>query len=210
MAKVLNITEAVKLLKTSRPTLYRAMERGIVVPASTDGGPKFEAKSLQQQWRKWKEYGALQSRHTEGMRKGGRPAKTTPAASDDPVEQQLRGGSDAEKLIKAKAIQATLTAQKAQLELQQLRNEVMPVEEVRRQGAKLGGILIGAINAMPSRLAPQVVSLTDVRAIHDGGRPIRGATWSASTSPLSIVRWDGFHGETRPGSTTMRRAMRTR
>lgn len=169
--KLLNATEAAKLLRISRPTFKKACDEGHVTVAKRDkSGPKFDPEILTAEWEKRAEYSRLQSRHIDGCNRGGRPskrpgAKTIPGEED--VEAKLKGLSEADKYVKARALRETFAAQKEYIVLQQMRGELVSIEEVRKSGADLGVTVMTKLAALPDRVCASFAAMTDQHEIRE-------------------------------------------
>lgn len=164
MADLVNVTQAAKLLGTSRVTVTAAIKKKILTVATRDGGPKMDPDVITAEWAKYKGYSDFQSHHDEGGgNKGGRPPNFGEPMADSGDGTKL---SDREKLLKWKAEQAKVKALRDEMELQRKRGELIDIESVKKQGAQLGSILMGALAALPYRLSQQFAVMSDPHDIH--------------------------------------------
>ena len=104
-----------------------------------------------------------------GARAGsGRPAGTSPGNT----------GAIDEQLAKAKAKRETYRAQMAEVEYRQKIGELLEADEVAALWVAQVAIAKGRLLALPSRLAPAVIGLGDLRSIET---VIRDAIYEALT-----------------------------
>lgn len=184
MGKLLNVTQLAEKLGVSRVTVTNAIKSSVLPVAKREkSGPKIDEDVALRVWADREAYSQIQSRHRAGGSRGGRPKKNgEPAAMspEDPDESAAitfeAGEVDLSdlavkapperRILRANAAQAEIKAYRANLDLRKRRGELVEVAEVRAKGAELGTILMGALTALPDRLAQQLATMDDPEGVH--------------------------------------------
>ncbi len=180
-----------ELLGVSRKTVAAAFHKGWITAAGENGrGPLYNPDEAVPQYQARGDRQKYLSRHRPGRKTGGRPArKGKPAKSfedgiDDipdipeagqfgegfDLDDILRGLKDmtpAERLDRADLAVKIARARLGALEVRKREMQLIPVERVRDEGAKLAAQVLGALSPIPGRLAQQFSAMTDANAIHE-------------------------------------------
>lgn len=175
--KLVSSSELARETGLSKQAISKAIQRGDLIPdeITKSGRARFELEKAKKTIAKRSLINEAQSRH-EGLPtelKGGRPRlspvdknhsdKTSTADPESDDKEQL---DDQKRFIKAKAIRAEIQAEHARLELEKAKGSLISVDEISQQGASLGSTLMGALIALPDRLAPELSTMTDQHEIH--------------------------------------------
>lgn len=163
LARMVGVTPQaiVKASQTGRITQHSINERGHA---------RYDLDVVLPEWEATKTIADAQNRHSHlpPAFRGGRPSsRSTTSAYDDDEDQSPDGDpTDAAKYLKAKAAREALNAKLAQIKVQTQMGELIARDTARLQGAELGAILTGALQAWPDRMADELAAMTDRREIH--------------------------------------------
>ncbi len=190
MAKLVTTTELAGLLDTSRQTLSKAIKDGRLTVAGRDARdrPLFNPATAGKEWADWSERAALQSRHREGKSPGGRLAKAAVVAATkvtalplDAVDPELPTDfadfvdlmraaqgidNNAQRILFVEAAKKLWDTRNSMLRALREDGTLVPLQQVKSDGAELGTILMGSLTAIPDRLADRLAAMTNARAIH--------------------------------------------
>jgi hypothetical protein len=102
----------------------------------------------------------------EGKAVGGRPRKDEQTATDtpEPPDADKRSGMSLAEIKRAREL-VNLNRDKLSLDVE--RKKYIPADEQNRVCAALGAALISALYNIPAKVAPELASMTDARAIRD-------------------------------------------
>jgi len=138
-------------------------------------GKLFDVEQAKKEWEATKDVAALQNRAShmpEGMR-GGRPPRGGQQVPADAYDQEGDDSpkvlTDTEKYMRARAANEALKAKERDIAIKVRMGDLVEKEQARRDGAELGAVLLGALQAWPSRLAPELASMreADEHAFHE-------------------------------------------
>ncbi|MBK5073239.1 hypothetical protein I2492_09445 [Budviciaceae bacterium CWB-B4] len=173
--KLVSSSELARQTGLSKQAISKAIQRGELIPDETtkSGRALFELEKAKKIIGARSLVNEAQSRH-EGLPtalKGGRPRLSpvdknqTEKTSTDEVEdsEQL---DDQRRFVKAKAMRAEILAEQAQMELDKSKGLLVSVEEVKKQGADLGAIIMTDLIALPDRLSSELSTMNDPHEIH--------------------------------------------
>lgn len=154
----MNATQAAKHLGVSRVTFAKLVRKGIIT-ASDSAGSQYAPAVLAKQWAEYVSYrraqthqrdGSKRRRRNDGKHDAGRPTK-----------------KDAKRLKKAAASRAIVAAQKAYLELQQMRQGLVSAEEVKKDARRIGETMIRHLKTIPGKVAEELSKTSDAVKVHD-------------------------------------------
>ncbi|MCD8349584.1 MAG: helix-turn-helix domain-containing protein [Planctomycetaceae bacterium] len=190
MGKLVTTTELASLLGVSRQTLGKAVKDGRLSVADRDAGkrPLFNPAIAGKEWADWTERASLQNRQHEGKSRGGRPAKVTAVTATpittvpmDAVDPELPTDfsdfadlmrtvqgieNNAQRIMFMEAAKKVWDTRNSMLRALRDDGTLVPVQQVKADGADLGTVLIGALMAFPDRIADRLAAMSDARAIH--------------------------------------------
>ena len=180
-------TQLAEVLGTTRQTIARAAEDGRLTVAKRDGRgrPQFDTEVAIKEWAAGSGAFEYQKHQSEGKSKGGRPSKKQDAAAPPPevlttFDVPVLEGQDlsvllnklstltpAQQLVQVDVIKKLRDARRAELHVLKEEGTLIAIEIVRDQGVELGTVLMGALNALPARLSPQLAVMNDAHDIHE-------------------------------------------
>lgn len=160
MSNLIGGSELARILNTTRQSVNKAANSGrITVTCVGDKGRLFDRDQAVAEWEATKGAAELQNRasHMPPGMKGGRPTK----GQNDQDDVATEGLTDQERYFKAKAVNEEIRAKQRALELKLREGELIEKKQAFQDGVDLGAVLLGALQAWPSRLAPEFVSMKD-------------------------------------------------
>lgn len=86
---------------------------------------------------------------------GEAPVSPPPSRDDHPAT------GTAEAMLKARAAKTIADAKIAALNHERLKGSLVPVDEVKRDAANAGRVLVARLNTLPARLGPMLASISD-------------------------------------------------
>lgn len=86
---------------------------------------------------------------------GEAPVSPPPPRDDHPAT------GTAEAMLKARAAKTIADAKIAALNHERLKGSLVPVDEVKRDAANAGRVLVARLNTLPARLGPMLASISD-------------------------------------------------
>lgn len=193
MKNLVSATTLAEILGVSRQTLSKKVKDGLLTPAEYDGRgrPLFHVKSAKKESADWIERSKRISRHRPEKSRGGRPKlepDVTPCESVAAVEvdaSQIAGVnfdngfdfnsllgdlsklSEEEKVSRAEFVKKLFDAMQSALRAKEKEGSLIAKSEATKQGARLGAVVIGALNAMPDRLSQRFAVMDDPWDIRD-------------------------------------------
>ena len=87
------------------------------------------------------------------------PAQGEAPVSPPPLDHPATG--TAEAMLKARAAKTIADAKIAALNHERLKGSLVPVDEVKRDAANAGRVLVARLNTLPARLGPMLASISD-------------------------------------------------
>lgn len=162
MSDLVGTSELARILGATPQAVAKAAASGRLSVADIgDKGRLFDVGTAVAEWEATQAVAALQNRASHmppGMR-GGRP--TTRGQAAPPPDEGHEGLTDSEKYLRARAANEALKAKERDLSIKVRMGELLEKGQARKDGEALGAVLLGALQAWPSRLAPELASMKD-------------------------------------------------
>jgi len=169
MPPLLHAAALARELKISRMSISKALHSGRIAPAEKgpDGRPLFDLETVKRIFvpdpgltgrPDGLQGGRPGLQKKQGYKNGrptgeGQPAAGGRPANDDPDLQT--------QFMEARLARENAVARLKKLELDIKEGRYIEAETARRQGAELGSVLVGAMQAWPARLAPELAAMKD-------------------------------------------------
>lgn len=155
---LLGVRALAALLGIPGKSVTMAHKRGhLTVARWTDKGPLFDPDTARAEWADIEDHNRLQGRQ---------PIRSNSSSGfDDLPEESEEKPSVYEEYTKARLAKTATEAHIKRIELELKRGEVVKVADVKADGARLAKILVGALAALPSRLADELATINDSHEI---------------------------------------------
>jgi len=144
---LLTVTEAARLLGITHQALSKGVKSGRFTPAQykESGRPLFDPKVIRQEYESTREMAEAQD-HARFLRVAKKGMLT-----NDVV--------DAKKILKMKYRKDTVQTKAMEFKLKVQKGEYIPKSDVKKMGVELGTLIMGFLDAWPSRLAPMLFAM---------------------------------------------------
>ena len=156
-------SELARLLGSTPQSILKATKTGRLSTAKIENGVKFyDPEIARQEWEATKEIAAAQNRaaHMPPGKRGGRPRKEPGAVPGDAGDM-----SYSMRFAKARAEHEAVKAQERAFDLRIKAGKYIEKEQVERDGAELGAILNGFMDAFPDRHAAVLAAMDDRHSV---------------------------------------------
>jgi len=173
MENLITSTKAAKMLGMSKQAFYSAVKSGrfTVAARNEHGHPLFDPSVVKKEHTATREVAQLQN-HARGLPpplQGGRP----PVKPKDDTKDGAKGGSENREsaelqkgFLKIKLKREVVETGRQELKLKIESGQYIDKTEAKRQGEEVGQIIMGTLEALPSRLAPELAAMKDADS-HD-------------------------------------------
>jgi hypothetical protein len=163
---LLNATDMSKTLGITRESFLKGVKSGRFTKAKTgkSGPPFFDPSVVKKEYADTRAAAELQDHARmlpSGMR-GGRPKKAAKKASDGKVAAEKPSDTiSQQQILKVKLEKEKAQTKTLDLKYKIQKGEYIEKEDARRHGVELGELVIGAMQAWASRLAPELAAMID-------------------------------------------------
>jgi hypothetical protein len=98
--------------------------------------------------------------------RGTEPVRAGPGGGHGRRANSQVSVEEADKYIRAKIMREVLQAQALQLKIQQAKGELIPTSLAQADGVELAVVLVGALQSLPDRVAPELAAMGDEHDVH--------------------------------------------